>query len=294
MPSDDRPPVLKSEGLTKRYGHHLALTDCTLDIPHGRVIGLVGPNGAGKTTLLHLACGLITQSAGTLSVLGSRPAADAAHLAKVGFVAQDTPVYAGLTVADHLRMGARLNPGWDAAMAQRRIAQVGLDPGRKAGRLSGGQRAQLALAVAAAKRPELMIFDEPAAALDPLARSGFLRSLSEFVVELGASAVLSSHLLSDVERVCDYLIVLCDSRVQVAGDVRDLLATHHRLVARRGGLDRLVAGVEVVWSEQTDRHSSAVVRGAVAPSDPLWTVEELGLEELVLGYLNRAAREAQR
>jgi ABC-2 type transport system ATP-binding protein len=249
MHTDDRPPVLKAQGLTKRYGRHLALTDCDLDIPQGRVIGLVGPNGAGKTTLLQLACGLISQTSGTLSVLGRSPAANATHLARVGFVAQDTPVYAGLSVADHLRMGAHLNPGWDARLAERRIAQVGLNPDQKAGRLSGGQRAQLALAVAAAKRPELLIFDEPAAALDPLARGEFLRSLLEFVVELGASAVLSSHLLSDVERACDYLIVLCDSRIQVAGDVRELLATHP---------------------------------------------EDHGLEELVLGYLNRAARETQR
>jgi ABC-2 type transport system ATP-binding protein len=146
--------------------------------------------------------------------------------ARVGFVAQDTPVYAGLTVAEHLRLGARLNPRWDAALAARRIAQVGIDPRQKAGRLSGGQRARLALTVAAAKRPELLVLDEPAAALDPLARSAFLTQLMEFVAELGASAVLSSHLLSDVARVCDYLVVLVGSRVRLAGDVSRLLATH--------------------------------------------------------------------
>lgn len=212
MPDEDSSPVLQAEGLTKRYGRRTALTECDLKIPRGRVIGLVGPNGAGKSTLLQLACGLIAPTSGSLHVLGSRPASSAANLARVGFVAQDTPVYGSFSVADHLRMGARLNPSWDQALAERRIARAGLDPAHTAGRLSGGQRAQLALTIAAAKRPELLIFDEPAAALDPLARDGFLRNLTEFVAELGASAVLSSHLLGDVERVCDYLVVLCGSR----------------------------------------------------------------------------------
>jgi ABC-2 type transport system ATP-binding protein len=215
------PSALKAEALTKRYGKRLALTDCHLDIPPGRVVGLVGPNGAGKSTLLQLACGLISPTAGRLEVLGARPGA---RLADVGFVAQDTPVYASLTVAEHLRMGAHLNPGWDPALANRRIAQANLNPSQKAGRLSGGQRAQLALTIAAAKRPELLILDEPAAALDPLARSAFLQNLREFVTELGATAVLSSHLLSDIERVCDYLIVLVGARIRVAGDIGELLA----------------------------------------------------------------------
>jgi ABC-2 type transport system ATP-binding protein len=268
MSLDDPRPVLRAEGLTKRYGRRPALTDCNLDIPRGRVIGLVGPNGAGKSTLLQLACGLIPPTSGQLRVLGSRPAR---HLGKVGFVAQDTPVYSSLTVSDHLRMGAHLNPSWDDKLAKRRIAQVGLSPSQKAGRLSGGQRAQLALTVAAAKRPELLILDEPAAALDPLARDEFLRNLTDFVAELGASAVLSSHLLADIERACDYLIVLAGSRVQVAGDVADLLATHHRVVGRPP------AGVQVVHGD--------VVRGPGA---------DLSLEDLVLAYMIRAAEGAQR
>jgi ABC-2 type transport system ATP-binding protein len=289
MPIEPMPPetpLLAAEHLTKRYGRRPALTDCSLTVPRGRITGLVGPNGAGKSTLLGLACGLIKPTAGRIAVLGNRPAASAAQLARVGFVAQDTPVYASLTVADHLRMGARLNPGWDAALAYRRLAQIGLPAGQKAGRLSGGQRAQLALTVAAAKRPELLIFDEPAAALDPLARSGFLRNLVEFVGELGASAVLSSHLLADVERVCDHLVVLCGARVQVAGDVADLLASHHRLVAPRGELDRLPAELEVIGVQHTDRHSTALVRGRLDGCP--WPVQDLTLEELALGYLTRA------
>jgi ABC-2 type transport system ATP-binding protein len=253
------------------------------------VIGLVGPNGAGKSTLLQLACGLIAPTEGSLRVLGSRPAADAAHLARVGYVAQDTPVYASLTVADHLRLGAWLNPGWDRALAERRIDQVGLNRSQPAGRLSGGQRAQLALTIAAAKRPELLILDEPAAALDPLAREGFLRHLMEFVDELGASALLSSHLLGDVARVCDHLVVLAGGRVQLAGDVRELLSHHRRLTARPGGLDRLPPGVTPVRRESAGGYDRVVVRTDAAPPALPGTVEPVGLEELALAYLRAAA-----
>ncbi|MEV4002202.1 ABC transporter ATP-binding protein [Actinomadura sp. NPDC049753] len=264
------------------------MSDVDLHVPAGRVVGLVGPNGAGKSTLLNLACGLLEPTSGSLRVLGSRPAASAAHLARVGFVAQNTPVYPSFSVADHLRMGARLNPSWDQGLAERRIGQVGLNPKQKAGRLSGGQRAQLALTVAAAKRPELLIFDEPAAALDPLARQGFLANLMEFVAELGAGAVLSSHLLGDIEQVCDYLIVLCDARVQVAGDVRDLLAGHHRLAAPGGDPGPLPAGVEVVRAEP----GGAVVRTGLPPSELPFRAGPVTLEELVLAYMSRASAPA--
>lgn len=283
-------PVLRTNGLTKRYGNRPALSDVTLDVPAGRVAGLVGPNGAGKSTLLNLASGMITPSSGTIEVLGSRPAATAAQLAKVGFVAQDTPVYAGLTVADHLRLGARLNPTWDDRLAQRRISQVGLDPAQKAGRLSGGQRAQLALAIAAAKRPELLIFDEPVAALDPLARRAFLQSLMEFVAELEVSVILSSHLLGDLERVCDHLIVLTASRVQLAGEVEDLLAAHYRVIGARGDLDALPPGIEVIHAEHTARQSTLIVHDTTGTlPHHLANAERIDLEDMVLAYLTRAA-----
>ena len=102
--------VIEARGLTKPYGRHPALTNCTLDVPPGRVVGLVGPNGAGKTTLLQLAVGMLRPSAGTITVLGGTPASGTAQLARVGYVAQDTPTYAHLTVADHLRLGRHLNP----------------------------------------------------------------------------------------------------------------------------------------------------------------------------------------
>jgi len=285
-------PVLRTEGLTKRYGRRPALTDATLTIPAGRIVGLVGPNGAGKSTLLNLIAGTLVPTAGTIEVLGSRPAANAEQLAKVGFVAQDTPVYAGLSVDDHLRMGARLNPGWDVTLARQRVAQVGLDPAQKAGRLSGGQRAQLALTLAAAKRPRLLLFDEPVASLDPLARRAFLQSLMEFVAELEVSVILSSHLLADLERVCDHLAVLADSRVQLIGDVEDLLAVHKRLVGARGELDALPPGIEIIQADHTARQSTLVVHdttGLLAQLMPGADVERLDLEDMVLAYLTRAA-----
>ncbi len=274
--------ILRAHGLGKRYRQRWALSDCTLDIPSGRVVGLVGPNGAGKSTLLNLAVGLLEPSAGTLEVLGDRPGA---QLAKVGFVAQDTPVYPGLTVAEHLRLGERLNPAWDATLAHERIARLGLDPTQRAGKLSGGQRAQLALTLGIAKRPELLILDEPVASLDPLARREFLSHLMEAVAEHELSVLLSSHLVSDLERVCDHVIVLVASRVQVAGDIDALLGTHFRLTGARR--DTLPPGV--ISASHTERQSTLLVRTDEPIYDPAWTVSELTLEDLVLAYMSQSA-----
>jgi ABC-2 type transport system ATP-binding protein len=208
-----------------------------------------------------------------------------AQLAKVGFVAQDTPTYAGLTVADHLRMGAHLNPRWDDAAARRRIDRLGLDLRRRAGQLSGGQRAQLALTLGLAKHPDLLVLDEPVASLDPLARREFLQVLMEAVAEEGVSVLLSSHLVSDLERVCDHLIVLVDSQVKVSGDVDELLDTHHRLSGPLREEQGLPSDQSVVWSSHTDRQSTYVVRTDSPILDPAWSVTPLGLEDLVLAYL---------
>jgi ABC-2 type transport system ATP-binding protein len=292
-------PALRTEGLSKRYrGGRQALSDVTLTIPAGRVVGLVGPNGAGKSTLLNLIAGTIRPTSGRIEVLGARPAANAAQLSKVGFVAQDTPVYAGLTVAEHLRLGAELNANWDAGLAERRIAHLGLDPAQRAGRLSGGQRAQLALAVATAKRPELLIFDEPVAALDPLARRTFLQNLMASVADLQATIILSSHLLGDLERVCDHLVVLTGSRVQLAGDVDDILAAHYRLIDRPGRIDKLPPGVEVIQAEHTARQSTLIVRDSsgMLPRllpELLPAATPLELEDMVLAYLTRAVTPAR-
>ncbi|GGK72768.1 ABC transporter ATP-binding protein [Streptomyces flaveus] len=279
--------VLRAQALGKRYKQRWALQNCDLDVPAGRVVGLVGPNGAGKSTLLNLASGMLTPTTGTIEVCGGRPATGPEQLAKVGFVAQDTPTYAALSIADHLRLGARLNPGWDDTLARERIRRLGLDPKQRAGKLSGGQRAQLALTLGIAKRPELLILDEPVAALDPLARREFMQDLMETVAEHELSVVLSSHLVSDVERACDYVIVLVDSRVQVAGDIDDLVACHHRLTGPRRDPDTLPAGQHVITASHTDRQTTLLVRTDTAVHDPAWTVSPLGLEDIVLAYMTR-------
>ncbi|MFI0354472.1 ABC transporter ATP-binding protein [Actinomadura sp. 9N407] len=279
--------VVRARGLGKKYRKRWALADCDLEIPAGHVVGLVGPNGAGKTTLLSLAAGQLMPTSGSIEVLGDRPGSDPDHMRKVGFVAQETPTYAGLSIDEHLKLGARLNPGWDAALARERIERLDLDPSLRARKLSGGQRAQLALTLGIAKRPELLILDEPVAALDPLARREFMQSLMEAVAEHGLSVVLSSHLVSDLERVCDYLIVLVGSRVQVAGEVEDLLAGHHRLTGARRDPATLPADQYVVSASHTDRQSTLLVRTDAPIHDPAWTVSQIGLEDLVLAYMEK-------
>jgi ABC-2 type transport system ATP-binding protein len=280
--------AIEATGVGKRYRRRWALSDCTLSVPAGRVVGLVGPNGAGKTTLLNLAVGLLEPSAGSISVLGGRPGADPEQLARVGFLAQESPTYARLTVGQHLQMGEWLNPRWDADLARRRIAELDLDPRQRAGTLSGGQRAQLALTLAVAKRPELLVLDEPVAALDPLARREFLQTLMEVVAVQEVSVVLSSHLIADLERVCDYLIVLVGGRVVLTGDVDELLATHHRLSGPRRDTSRLPANQTVLEESHTERQTTLVVRTDGPVLDPSWTVTPLTLDDLVLAYMRQA------
>jgi len=281
--------AIEARGLGKRYGRRRwALDDCTLSVPEGRVVALVGPNGAGKTTLLHLAAGLLEPSAGTIEALGHTPAADASQLARVGFLAQDAPVYARMTVAQHLRMGGLLNPRWDEARATARIEQLGLDPSQRAGSLSGGQRAQLALSLAVAKQPDLLLLDEPLASLDPLARRDFLRVLMEVVAERGVSVLLSSHLVTDLERVCDYLVVLVGSHVHLDGDVSELLGAHWRLSGPRRDPTTLPSSMEVIEASHTERQTTLLVRTTEPVLDPSWSVAPVTLDDLVIAYMGRS------
>jgi ABC-2 type transport system ATP-binding protein len=281
--------VLRAQGLGKRYKRKWALTNCTLEIEAGHVTGLVGPNGAGKSTLLNISSGMLEPTTGTIEVCGGLPGSGPEQLAKVGYVAQNTPVYAHLSIEDHLRLGAHLNPNWDTALATRRIERLGLDPKQHAGKLSGGQRAQLALTMGIAKRPELLLLDEPVAALDPLARREFLSDLMEAVAEHGLSVVLSSHLVNDLERVCDQLIVLVDSQVRIASDIEELIATHHRLTGPRRDLDTLPSNQHVISAKHTDRQTTVLVRTEAPILDPAWTVAQLTLEDVVLEYMSNPA-----
>jgi ABC-2 type transport system ATP-binding protein len=284
--------VIETSGLGRKYRRKWALRDCTLAIPEGHVVGLVGPNGAGKTTLLRLAAGMLAPTCGAITVLGERPAVSPADLAQIGFVAQNPPVYVRMTVADHLRLGGWLNPGWDDALARQRIGQLGLDPKQRAGSLSGGQRAQLALTLALAKRPGRLILDEPVASLDPLARREFLQVLMEEVAAQGLSVVLSSHLVADLQRVCDYLIVLVASRVQIAGEVSDLLGSHHRLSGPLRESRSLRASQNVITESHTDKQSNLLIRTDEPVLDPAWTVRSVSLEDLVLAYMGPVGNNA--
>src|SRR3954464_2199915 len=280
--------AVEAIGLGKRYGRRWALTDCTVSLPAGRVIGLVGPNGAGKTTLLQLAVGLLTPSSGEVTVLGRRPGDGPEALAGVGFLAQDSPAYSRLSVGQHLQMGAWLNPRWDGEWAERRVRELGLDVAQRAGTLSGGQRAQLALTLAVAKRPELLVLDEPVASLDPLARREFLQTLMEVVATYGVTVLLSSHLIADLERVCDHLVLLVEGHVALTGDVDELLSSHHLLTGPRREVSSLPAGQVAIEASHTQRQSSMLVRTDGPILDPAWTVTPVTLDDLVLAYMRQA------
>lgn len=280
--------VLQTSALAKRYRRKWALQDCTLSIPQGKVVGLVGPNGAGKTTLLQLAVGLLEPSDGAIEVFGHRPGDGLIQLGRIGFVAQDTPTYEHLSIEKHLRMGAYLNPRWDAELAVRRIQELDLDVRQRAGSLSGGQRAQLALTLAIAKRPELLILDEPLASLDPLARREFLRSLMQIVAEDDISVVLSSHIVADLERVCDYLVVLDSSHVQLTGEVSELRATHYRISGPRRPAHSLSANLRIIEESHTDRQSTFLVQTDETILDPTWIITPVTLDDIVLAYMGQA------
>ncbi len=277
--------VIEASGLGKRYGSTWALRECTLAIPAGHVAALVGPNGAGKTTLLNLAVGLAEPSAGAVTVLGGRPAGSLAALDSIAFVAQDTPVYKNLSVADMLHLTRNLNRRFDQGYAEARLAELGIPLKRRAGKLSGGQQAQLALTLALARRPRLLLLDEPVAMLDPIARHVFMATVLTAAADDGVSVLLSSHVLAELERVADYLILLSRGRVQVAGEVDDLLASHRVLTGPATEADRY-AERPVVHVRRGGAQAHLLVRAtADDPVPPGWEGHPVGLEELTLAYL---------
>jgi ABC-2 type transport system ATP-binding protein len=277
--------VVEASGLGKRYGGTWALRECTLAVPAGRVAALVGPNGAGKSTLLNLAVGLAAPSAGGVTVLGGRPAGSPAALDGIAFVAQDTPLYKTLSVADMIYVTRSLNRRFDQPYARARLDELGIPPKRKAGKLSGGQQAQLALTLALARRPRLLVLDEPVAMLDPVARHDFMATVMTAMAADGVSVLLSSHVLSELERVTDYLILLSRGQVQLAGEVDDLLASHRLLTGPAAEVDRY-AGRTVVHAGRAEAQANLLVQAtADDPVPPGWTARAANLEELALAYL---------
>jgi ABC-2 type transport system ATP-binding protein len=283
------PAAVKTSGLSKRYGKVTALSDCTITVPQGRISALIGPNGAGKTTLLRLLAGLAKPTAGEVEVNGSVPRQDPAFLADIGYLAQEIPLYRRLSAADHIRAGAHLNPRWDGESVRERLTSLNIPLGRAVGKLSGGQRAQVALALTLAKRPALLLLDEPVAALDPLARRNFLALLVDAVAADGLTVVLSSHLVADLERVCDHLIMLSASHVQLCGDIEDLLAEHQVLTGPRKDTTAIERTHEVVQVTRTPRQTTMLVRLAGPVIDPAFQASDVTLEELVLAYMGQDA-----
>jgi ABC-2 type transport system ATP-binding protein len=281
-------------GLTKKYGRMTALADCTVSIPEGRISALIGPNGAGKTTLLRLLAGLARPTTGQATVNGATPGQDPAFLASIGFLAQEIPLYRRLSATDHIGAGAHLNPRWDGDSVRERLTALRIPLDRPVGKLSGGQRAQVALALILAKQPRLLLLDEPVAALDPLARRNFLGILADGVAAGGLTVVLSSHLVADLERICDHIIMLSSSRVQVCGDLEDVLASHRVLTAPRKDTSAIERAHQVIQVTRTPRQTTMLARLNGPVLDPAMAVSEASLEEIVLAYLGEDAPPALR
>jgi ABC-2 type transport system ATP-binding protein len=285
-------PAIEAMGLGKRYRSVWALRNCSLSVPVARITALIGPNGAGKTTFLKLAAGLLSPDAGEIETLGWSPQRQASLvLARVGYVPQDRPLYPRFTVADMLHMGRALNPRWDDLAARQRVQKRGIPMDRPIRTLSGGQHAQVSLALALGKRPDLLLLDEPASSLDPLARRDFLAELVDTVAATGISVLLSSHLIADIERVCDYVVILCAGQVQLIGDIDAVREEHALIIGPRINASDVANDPTVISARHTDRESALLVRRPRRAAPSGWRTEQVTLEELVLAYLeNPGAR----
>jgi ABC-2 type transport system ATP-binding protein len=281
--------ALETAGLGKRYSHAWALRDFTIRLPKGRIAALVGPNGAGKSTLMRMAVGITRPSTGTLRILGGSPnELQADVLSRIGYLDQERPVYEFLRVEEMLRAGRSLNPRWDDPLAHRYLADLAIPLRSRIGRLSIGQQAQVAMVMCLAKRPELLVLDEPVAALDPLARHQLMGLLLQSVAEGGTTVLFASHVIGDLEAVCDFVVILNRSRLAVADDLSHLLASHQLLVGAEPNLS-VDAGdlVQIVSRTTTGRQTDLLVRTETPIADPRWEIHEPTLEEIVLAYLRR-------
>jgi ABC-2 type transport system ATP-binding protein len=279
-------PVLETVGLAKRFGRKWGLRDCTLLIPPGKVAALVGPNGAGKSTLLRMAAGLWRPTTGTIKVLGEVPGHEnAALLQRVGYLDQERPLYRGFRVDEMFRFGEGTNPTWDMDAAHSYVDQLGISLRDRVDKLSGGQRAQVALTMSLAKQPELLILDEPAAALDPVAREDLLRLLMRQVAERGTTVVLSTHALGDVGSICDYLVILSHSKVVLADDLEFVVESHRFVSTPSSNTSALPDGVTVIDTRISSRDVTHLVRMTLPTIDETWQITEPTLDEIIMAYL---------
>jgi ABC-2 type transport system ATP-binding protein len=287
MTSPSQRPAVEADGLGVRYQRGWALRDCTFTLPAGGVVALIGPNGAGKTTLMMVAMAMLQPTTCELRIFGAAPGTPAAR-ARVAFLAQERPLYGGFTVADTLRMGRRLNPTWDQPYAERLVHEAGLPMGAKVGALSGGQQSRVALALVLGRRPDLVLLDEPLADLDPLARQQVMRTLLDEAAATGMTVVLSSHVIAELDGICDHLLVLREGGVRLDGAVADLTAGHRLLTGPDPAAPAGFSPHQVVDSWARGGESTTLVRtaGPLEPGDR--TVSTPGLEELVLAYLRSA------
>jgi ABC-2 type transport system ATP-binding protein len=282
--------AIKASGLGKQYGSFWALKNCDIALPKGSVSALVGPNGAGKTTLLKLLASLNKPSSGQVAVLGSSPEQTAAYLSTVGYLAQDVPLYKHVSAAGHFAIGAHMDTQWDNDLAVSRLNELNIPLNKPVGKLSGGQRAQVGLAMALAKKPKVLLLDEPVAALDPLARIEFLTSLTQAVTDAEGelTIIMSSHLLADLERICDHVIILASGQTQLCDDIDQVLQTHMLLVGPR--------------TKDTANHAYTIIKESHAASQthllvrlndpkfhsPQWHMQEVDIEEIVLAYMGQS------
>ncbi|WP_189930960.1 ABC transporter ATP-binding protein [Streptomyces sulfonofaciens] len=287
--------AIEAYGVGRRYRRGWALRDCSFRLPAGRICGLVGPNGAGKTTLMAIAANLLEPTDGTLTVFGEAPESVQAGR-RTAFLAQEKPLFRRFTVAETLRLGRELNPGWDQRAAENVVRAGNVPMEARIGTLSGGQRTRVAFALAFGKRPDLLMLDEPMSDLDPLVRHELMGVLLAGAAEHGTTVLMSSHILSELEDVCDFLLVISAGGLRMAGDVDELRSAHLRLQGARSGADAgpaqggaqgvpaELAGHTIVEYRTSGRQVTALIR----PDGPVagqWQTDTPNLEELLLSYL---------
>jgi ABC-2 type transport system ATP-binding protein len=272
--------ALETIGLGKRYGlRRWALRDLDITVKQGTITALVGPNGSGKSTLLKAWVGFERPTAGRLNILGVDPVRNRAGAIRLtGYVPQQPSLYRELSVEDHLWFAAVHRPGFDRAIARQYLDDLSIPLDSRAEQLSGGQQAQVGLALALGTRAPVLLLDEPLASLDPLARREFLQVLVHAVGASGATALLSSHVITDIEQACDHLIVLGGGRSLLAVSIADAIAGHSVIEASVPSVAPRPLGAEVIGSfPSPDGDPLTLVRGGGG--------RPATLEEVVIGHL---------